>query len=37
VVDPSRLEQVSIGDTIVLTFTESAAVSLEPLEKATAN
>jgi hypothetical protein len=30
VADPSRLEQVHIGETIVLTFTEAAAVSLKP-------
>jgi hypothetical protein len=30
VVDPSRLEQVRIGETIVMTFTEAAAVSLTP-------
>jgi len=28
--DPSRMEQVHIGDTIVMTFTEAAAVSLDP-------
>jgi hypothetical protein len=30
VADPSRLEQVHIGETIVMTFTEAAAVSLNP-------
>ena len=30
VADPSRLEQVHIGETIVLTFTEAAAISLKP-------
>jgi hypothetical protein len=30
VADPSRLDQVHIGDTIVMTFTEAAAVSLQP-------
>jgi hypothetical protein len=30
VADPSRLDQVHIGDTIVMTFTEAAAVSLIP-------
>ena len=30
VADPSRLEQVHIGDTIVLTFTEATAISLNP-------
>jgi len=29
VADPSRLEQVRIGETIVMTFTEAAAISLE--------
>ena len=29
---PSRLEKVRIGDTIVMTFTESTAVSLKPAE-----
>jgi len=31
VADPSRLEQVHIGETIVLTFTEAAAISLKPV------
>jgi hypothetical protein len=30
VADPSRFEQVHIGDTIVMTFTEAAAISLKP-------
>jgi hypothetical protein len=30
VADPSRLEQVHIGETIVLIFTEAAAISLKP-------
>ena len=30
VADPSRFDDVHIGDTIVLTFTEAAAVSLDP-------
>ena len=30
VADPSRLEQVRIGETIVMTFTEAAAISLKP-------
>jgi hypothetical protein len=30
VIDPSRLEKVHIGDTILMTFTEAAAVSLKP-------
>jgi hypothetical protein len=30
VADPSRLEQAHIGETIVLTFTEAAAISLSP-------
>jgi len=30
VADPSRLDEVRIGDTIVLTFTEAAAISLKP-------
>jgi hypothetical protein len=32
VADPSRFDQVHIGDTIVLIFTESAAVSLDPAQ-----
>jgi hypothetical protein len=30
VLDPSRLEQVHIGDTIVMTFTEALAIALRP-------
>lgn len=30
VTDPSNFDKVRIGDTIVLTFTESTAVSLKP-------
>jgi hypothetical protein len=30
VADPSRLEQVHIGETIVMSFTEAAAISLKP-------
>jgi len=30
VIDPSRLEKVHIGDTILMTFTEAAAISLKP-------
>jgi hypothetical protein len=30
VVDPSRFEKVHIGDTIVMTFTEAAVISLKP-------
>jgi hypothetical protein len=30
VADPSRLERVNIGDTILMTFTEATAVSLKP-------
>lgn len=30
VVDPSRYEKVRIGDTILMTFTESTAISLKP-------
>jgi hypothetical protein len=30
VADPSRLEQVHIGDTILMTFTEAAVISLKP-------
>jgi hypothetical protein len=37
VIDPSRLEQVHIGDTIVMTFTEAVAVSLKPAANDTAN
>jgi len=32
VADPSRLDDVHIGDTIVMTFTEALAVSLNPAE-----
>ena len=35
VADPSRLDQVHIGDTIVMTFTEAAAISLKPAGKET--
>jgi len=31
--DPSRFEKVQIGDTIVMTFTEAAAISLKPAGK----
>jgi hypothetical protein len=31
--EPSRLERVHIGDTIVMTFTEATAISLKPAEK----
>jgi len=37
VADPSRLDQVHIGDTIVMTFTEAAAISLKPAGKETEN
>ena len=30
VADPSRLERVNIGDTILMTFTEATAISLKP-------
>ncbi len=33
VADPSRLTQVHIGDTIVITYTEALAVSLEKTQK----
>ena len=33
VADPSRLDEVRIGDTIVMTFTEAAAISLKPAGK----
>ena len=36
VADPSRLEQVHIGDTILMTFTEAAAISLKPAGNETA-
>jgi hypothetical protein len=32
VADPSRFDDVHIGDTIVMTFTEALAVSLNPAE-----
>jgi hypothetical protein len=35
VIDPSRFDKVQIGDTIVLTFYEAAAVSLKPAGKET--
>ena len=37
VADPSRLEQVHIGETIVMTFTEAAAISLQPAGNQTAH
>ena len=37
VLDPSRLTQVRIGDTIVVTYTEALAISLEKAEKKTAD
>jgi len=37
VADPSRLEQVHIGETIVLIFTEAAAISLKPAMSGAAN
>ena len=30
VADPSRLEKVRIGETILMTFTEATAISLKP-------
>ncbi len=33
VADPSRLTQVRIGDTVVVTYTEALAISLEKAEK----
>jgi hypothetical protein len=36
VADPSRLEQVHIGDTILITFTEAAVISLTPAGNETA-
>jgi hypothetical protein len=36
VIDPSRLEKVRIGQTILMTFTESTVVSLKPAESETA-
>ena len=33
VADPSRLTKVHIGDTIVITYTEALAISLEKAEK----
>ncbi|MCX6929183.1 MAG: hypothetical protein NT154_39090, partial [Verrucomicrobia bacterium] len=33
VADPSRLTQVRIGDTILITYTEALAISLEKAEK----
>ena len=32
VADPSRLEKVRVGQTILMTFTEAAAISLKPVE-----
>jgi hypothetical protein len=37
VADPSRFDQVHIGDTIVMTFTEAAAISLKPAGNTTSN
>jgi hypothetical protein len=37
VADPSRLDQVHIGDTIVMTFMEAAAISLKPAGTETEN
>jgi len=37
VLDPSRLTKVRIGDTIVVTYTEALAISLEKTEKKTAD
>jgi hypothetical protein len=37
VADPSRLEQVHIGDTILLTFTEAEVISLKSAGNDTAN
>lgn len=37
VMDPSRLTQVRIGETIVVTYTEALAISLEKTEKTTAD
>src|SRR5262249_53598247 len=36
VADPSRLSQVRIGETIVLTYTEALAISLEKVKKQSA-
>jgi hypothetical protein len=36
VADPSRLEKVRIGETILMTFTEAAAISLKPAGNETA-
>jgi uncharacterized protein (TIGR02246 family) len=36
VADPSRLTQVRIGDTVVIVYTEALAVSLEKIEKKSA-
>jgi hypothetical protein len=33
VADPSRLTQARIGETIVITYTEALAISLEKLSK----
>jgi hypothetical protein len=33
VADPSRLTQVRIGDTVLITYTEALAISLEKVEK----
>ena len=35
VIDPSRLEKVRVGQTILMTFTEATVVSLKPAENAT--
>jgi hypothetical protein len=37
VANPSRFDQVHIGDTVVMTFTEASAISLTPAGKETGN
>ncbi len=37
VLDPSRLTQVRIGQTVVITYTEALAIALEKMEKATSD
>ncbi len=37
VADPARLTQVHIGDTVIITYTEALAVSLERMEKKSAD
>jgi hypothetical protein len=37
VINPANFDKVNVGDTIVLTFTQAAAISLSPATGKTAN